>query len=69
MQILIVLFLLIFTNAMTYIFAKKKPKVVGEIILDREQSLFVELNNEKTLDYIKQSDYVTFSVNKRNSHN
>ena len=39
-----------------------KPKVVGRIIFTYEGSMYAELDDDKSMDAIHHSDYVTFKV-------
>lgn len=42
----------------------RKPKTLGSIIITDEDSLYVELNDEKSMDEIHNSSMVLFSVHK-----
>lgn len=42
----------------------KKPKILGSIIITDEDSLYVELTDEKSMDEIHNSKIVLFSVRK-----
>ena len=39
-----------------------KPKVVGRIFFTYEGSMYAELDDDKSMDAIHHSDYVTFKV-------
>lgn len=64
MEIFILVLLVVSICINVYFLIRKKPKHVGSIILEKDQSLYVELNDSSSMNQIWNSNEVIFKVHK-----